>query len=54
MIKVAGDEYWYLSKIDDTTKTDFAFCVVPFLQKESFSNFRPLFEQVIQILEEIT
>ena len=52
--KVAGDEYWYLSKIDDTSKTDFAFCVVPFLEKESFSNFKPLFEQVMQILEEIT
>lgn len=52
--KVAGDEYWYHSKIDDTTKTDFAFSVVPFLEKDSFSNFRPLFEQVLQILEEIT
>lgn len=52
--RMAGEEYWYYSKIDDTTKMDFAFCVVPCLEQESFSNFRPLFEQVMRILEEIT
>lgn len=52
--KVAGDEYWYYSKIDDSTKTDFAFHVVPYLEQDAFSNFKPLFEQVMEILEEIT
>lgn len=49
----AADEYWYMSDIDNDTKTDFAYIVVPTLEKEEFKNFRPVFEMILEILEQV-
>lgn len=49
--EVASDKYWYYSKIEDTTKTQFAFDVVPTFEKEKFENFRLIFSVVLDILE---
>ena len=52
-VKQASDEYWYMSDIDNNTKTDFAYTVVPTLEKEEFVNFKPIFEKILEILEQI-
>ena len=52
-IRRAADEYWYMSDIDNDTKTDFAYIVVPTLEKEEFINFRPVFEMILEILEQV-
>ncbi|MBD5510930.1 MAG: ATP-binding protein [Lachnospiraceae bacterium] len=52
-VKQAADEYWYMSDIDSDTKTDFAYIVVPTLEKEEFVNFKPIFEIILEILEQI-
>lgn len=52
-VKQASDEYWYMSDIDSNTKTDFAYTVVPTLEKEEFVNFKPIFEKILEILEQI-
>lgn len=49
--KDAEDSYWYMSKIQDSSKTDFAFYVVPTFEKEQFENFRAIFSIVSEILE---
>lgn len=49
--KEAEDSYWYMSKIQDSSKTDFAFHVVPTFEKEKFENFRPIFSIISEILE---
>ncbi len=49
----ASDEYWYMSDIDNDTKTDFAYTVVPTLEKEDFINFKPVFEIILEILEQL-
>lgn len=49
----ASDKYWYMSDIDKNTKTDFAYMVVPTLEKEDFINFKSIFEIVLSILEQI-
>ncbi len=49
----ASDKYWYMSDIDKNTKTDFAYTVVPTLEKEDFINFKSIFEIVLSILEQI-
>ena len=50
---VADDLYWYYSKIKDSTKTEFAYNVVPTFEKTEFENFRLIFEIVLEILETI-
>lgn len=52
-VEQVADEYWYMSDIDDNTKTDFAYTVVPTLEKEEFKNFKPVFEMILDILEQI-
>lgn len=52
-VKQASDEYWYMSDIDSNTKTDFAYTVVPTLEKKEFVNFKPIFEKILEILERI-
>lgn len=42
-----------MSDIDKNTKTDFAYTVVPTLEKEDFINFKSIFEIVLSILEQI-
>ena len=49
----AADEYWYMSDIDNDTKTDFAYTVVPTLEKEEFVNFKPVFAKIADILEQV-
>lgn len=49
----ASDEYWYMSDIDNDTKTDFAYTVVPTLEKDDFINFKPVFEMIVEILEHV-
>lgn len=44
---------WYYAKINDNSKVDFAFTVVPTLEKEEFENFRDIFNIVKDILEDI-
>lgn len=51
--ELASDEYWYMSDIDNNTKTDFAYIVVPTLDQEEFVNFKPVFNIILSILEEI-
>lgn len=53
LVEQVADEYWYMSDIDDNTKTDFAYTVVPTLEKEEFKNFKPVFEMILEILEQI-
>lgn len=50
--KNESEEYWYYSKIEDATKTDFAFHVVPTLEVDAFCNFIPLFDLVLEILKD--
>lgn len=50
-VKDAEDSYWYMSKIQDSSKTDFAFYVVPTLEKKKFENFREIFSTISEILE---
>ena len=50
-VKDAEDSYWYMSKIEDSSKTDFAFYVVPTLEKKKFENFREIFSTISEILE---
>lgn len=50
-VRDAEDSYWYMSKIQDSSKTDFAFHVVPTLEKEKFENFRAIFSIISEILE---
>lgn len=52
-VEQVADEYWYMSDIDDNTKTDFAYTVVPTLEKEEFKNFKSVFEMILEILEQI-
>lgn len=52
-VQQATDEYWYMSEIDSDTKTDFAYSVVPTLEKEEFKNFKPIFEIIMEILEQV-
>lgn len=52
-VEEATDNYWYMSDIDKNTKTDFAYTVVPSLDKEEFVNFKPIFEIILEILEQI-
>ncbi len=47
----AEDTYWYMSKIQDSSKTDFAYYVVPTLEKQKFENFRQIFSTISEILE---
>ena len=49
----ASDEYWYMSDIDSDTKSDFAYTVVPTLDKEDFINFKPVFKMILEILEQV-
>lgn len=44
---------WYYAKIKDNSKVDFAYTVVPTLEKEEFENFRDVFNIVRDILENI-
>lgn len=48
------DGEWYYASIKDSSKVDFAYTVVPTLEKEEFENFRDVFKIVLEILEEIT
>lgn len=48
-----GDEYWYLRKIKDNSKTDFAFNIVPTLEKSKFSKFTLIFSIIESILEDM-
>ena len=52
-IQQAADEFWYMSDIDNETKTDFAYTIVPTLEKEDFNNFKPVFEMILEILEQV-
>ena len=52
-IQQAADEFWYMSDIDNDTKTDFAYTVVPTLEKDDFTNFKPVFEMIVEILEQV-
>lgn len=52
-IQQAADEFWYMSDIDNDTKTDFAYTVVPTLEKDDFTNFNPVFEMIVEILEQV-
>lgn len=52
-VEQAADEYWYMSDIDSNTKIDFAYTVVPTLEKEEFVNFKPIFEIIFEILEQV-
>ncbi|MBQ7707194.1 MAG: AAA family ATPase [Lachnospiraceae bacterium] len=52
-VEQASDEYWYMSDIDSSTKTDFAYIVVPTLEQEEFVNFKPVFDIILAILEGI-
>lgn len=47
-----NEEFWFYSAIEDSTKTDFAFHVVPTFEAEAFYNFIPLFETVLEILKD--
>lgn len=49
----ASDEYWYMSDIDNDTKTDFAYTVVPTLEKDDFINFKTVFGMIVEILEQV-
>ena len=40
-----------MSDIDNDTKKDFAYTVVPTLEKEDFINFKPIFATIEDILE---
>lgn len=53
MKQQASDEYWYMSDIDSNTKTDFAYTVIPTLEKDDFKNFKPVFEMITEILEQM-
>lgn len=44
---------WYYAKIKDNSKVNFAYTVVPTLEKEEFENFRDIFKIVTDILEDI-
>jgi len=44
------DNFWYLGKIDNDTKTYFSDIVVPTLDKNEFKNFVPLFNTIKRIL----
>lgn len=50
-VKDAEESYWYMAKIQDSSKTDFAFYVVPTLEKKKFENFREIFSTISEILE---
>lgn len=52
-IQQAADEFWYMSDIDNDTKTDFAYTVVPTLEKDDFTNFKPVFEMIVEIMEQV-
>lgn len=52
-VEQATDKYWYMSDIDSDSKTDFAYTVVPTLEKEEFANFKSIFEIILEILEGI-
>ena len=49
----ANDSEWYYAKIKDNSKVDFAYTVVPTLEKEEFKNFSDIFAIVLDILEDI-
>lgn len=51
--QIADDSYWYYLKIQDESKTDFAFDVVPTFEKEKFEKFKLIFGVVLDILEDI-
>lgn len=51
--EIAGDEYWYMAEIDNNTKKDFAYTVVPALDESAFNNFKAVFGTVLEILEDI-
>lgn len=40
---ISDDGEWYFAKIKDYSKVDFAYTVVPTLEKEEFENFRDVF-----------
>ena len=48
-----NSEYWYLRKIKDNSKTDFAFNIVPTLEKSKFSKFTLIFSIIESILEDM-
>ena len=51
--KVPNNFKWYYNKIKDISKVDFAYTIVPTLEKEEFENFRDIFSIVLEILESI-
>lgn len=53
-LDIAYDGEWYYANIKDSSKVDFAYTVVPTLEKEEFENFRDVFKIVLEILEEVT
>lgn len=50
-VEQAADSYWYMSDINSDTKTNFAYTVVPTLEKEEFVNFQPIFDTVLEIIQ---
>lgn len=52
-IHISDEDLWYYSKINDSSKTEFAKIIVPTFEENEFKNFRHLFEIVLEILENV-